>query len=47
MKQETKRVTFDMPLDLYELLSKEADKEERTISGQLIYIVKKFFNSAA
>lgn len=43
---EPKKITFSLPFDLYEKLKQEAEKESRSVTGQLIYIVKLFFDDA-
>lgn len=46
MKNQPKKITFSLPFDLYEKLAVEAEKQSRSITGQLIYIVKLFFDDA-
>lgn len=38
---ETKSVSIRMPLDIYKKIKKISDEENRTVSGQIIYMLLK------
>ena len=42
MKEGTRTITFRVPEDLYFLIMKEADKEERSANNFITYVVKKY-----
>lgn len=39
---QTRKITFSVPTELYEWLVSEAEKDSRTLSGQVLFIVKEF-----
>lgn len=40
--EDSKRMTFDMPVSLYDWLSKKAMAEERSVSAQLRFILEQY-----
>lgn len=46
MKSDLKKITFSLPMDLYTKLAELAEKENRSVTGQLIYIVRMYFSDA-
>lgn len=42
-KRNWVHVAAYLPKDLYEKVKKEAKENQRTISGQVIFIIKKYF----
>ena len=43
-KQETKFVTIRMPLDLWRLIKLEATTENRSVTSQILYVLKNHTN---
>lgn len=39
---KNRKITFSIPNELYDWLVSEAEKESRTLSGQVLFIVKDF-----
>ncbi|WP_180267609.1 hypothetical protein [Nostoc linckia] len=45
MKPKTRKITFSVTQEIYEKLVQEAEKESRTLSGEILYIVNQFLAS--
>lgn len=43
-KELLKSITIRVPIDLWDRVEDEAKRQERSINGQAVYIMKKYFS---